>query len=168
MTFDADNILEDYLDDYGDTTETNGIDDLKDIKDFGSLDKADLLIIEFLIGFIIFFLALAVVRIIAMWKVFKKAGRGGWEAIVPFYNAWVLYEISGLKGWIIFFAFIPYIGTLATLVFTIIAYINLSRAFNKNDAYSIGLLFLPTIFFSILGFGKDEYTNTDKAIKVFN
>lgn len=40
-------------------------------------------------------LAAAVVTIIGQWKVFEKAGKPGWAAIVPFYNSYVIYQIGG-------------------------------------------------------------------------
>lgn len=43
-------------------------------------------------------IALYVVYVIGLWKLFKKAGKQGWEAIIPFYNTYVLVEISGLIG----------------------------------------------------------------------
>jgi hypothetical protein len=36
---------------------------------------------------ILFYIALIVVMLAAMWKVYEKAGQPGWAAIVPFYNA---------------------------------------------------------------------------------
>ena len=39
-------------------------------------------------------LALTVLAIIAMWKMFEKAGEPGWAAIVPFYNIYVLFKIT--------------------------------------------------------------------------
>lgn len=44
-------------------------------------------------------IALYVVYVIGLWKLFKKAGKQGWEAIIPFYNTYVLVEISGLNWW---------------------------------------------------------------------
>ena len=37
----------------------------------------------------------AIILIAAMWKVFTKAGKPGWAAIIPIYNIWVLLEIAG-------------------------------------------------------------------------
>lgn len=42
-------------------------------------------------------IALYAVYVIGLWKLFKKAGKQGWEAIIPFYNTYVLVEISGLN-----------------------------------------------------------------------
>lgn len=50
-----------------------------------------------IIGLIV--LAVLVVYLVALWKVFVKAGKQGWEAIIPFYNSWILVEIAGLNWW---------------------------------------------------------------------
>ena len=46
------------------------------------------------IGLIVFFgiiaIAFYVVYVIALAKLFKKAGEDGWKAIIPFYNVFVL------------------------------------------------------------------------------
>ena len=55
-------------------------------------------------GFAIFLffllLALMVLIIVANWKMYKKAGKNGWECIIPVYGYWVLTEIAGLNWWI--------------------------------------------------------------------
>ena len=40
------------------------------------------------------YLAIAVLGIVAMWKIFEKAGEPGWAAIIPFYNLYVLFKIT--------------------------------------------------------------------------
>lgn len=40
-----------------------------------------------------------VIYTIALWKLFKKAGKNGWEAIIPFYNTYTLTEVAGLNWW---------------------------------------------------------------------
>jgi hypothetical protein len=102
-------------------------------------------------------IAVSVVEIIAMWKIFRKAGRQGWEAIVPFYNMWTLFEISGYRGSNIFFMFIPYAGIIILLVFEIKAAISLSQKFHKSGGFAALLVLVPVVGYSILGFGKDEY-----------
>ena len=42
-----------------------------------------------LIPILLLFLVIIVIQIIGQWKVFKKAGKNGWEAIVPYYNLWM-------------------------------------------------------------------------------
>ena len=102
-------------------------------------------------------IAVAVVEIIAMWKVFKKAGRGGWEAIVPFYNVWTLLEISGIHGAKMFFGFIPFAGPIILLVYEIKAAISLSQKFHKSGGIAVLLILLSVVGYCILGFGNDTY-----------
>lgn len=102
-------------------------------------------------------IAVAVVEIIAMWKVFKKAGRHGWEAIIPFYNMWTLFEISGYNGANIFFGFIPFAGPIILLVFEIKAAISLSQKFHKPGAFALLLVLVSIVGYCILGFGNAEY-----------
>ena len=44
----------------------------------------------FLAAMWLFCLVLVIIAIIAQWKIFQKAGREGWKAIIPFYNMYVL------------------------------------------------------------------------------
>ena len=108
----------------------------------------------------IFALAVSVVQIIGMWKVFKKAGKQGWEAIVPFYNVWTLFEISGYPGAYMFFGFIPCAGPIILLVFEILAAISLSKKFNKSGGFAALLILVPVVGYCMLGFGDDTYDET--------
>ena len=112
--------------------------------------------LAFLGIYIAIILAIAVFMTIAVWKIFKKAGRNGWEAIIPVYNNWVMYEIVGMKGWYALLALIPFVGGIIALVFSIMACIRLAKAFNKDGGYAVGLILLPIVFYPILGFGKDN------------
>ncbi len=38
-----------------------------------------------------------ILLIVALWKLFEKCHRKGWECLVPFYNTYVLCKISGAK-----------------------------------------------------------------------
>ena len=40
-----------------------------------------------------------VLIIIAMWKIFEKAGEAGWKSIIPIYNVYIMYKIVGMKNW---------------------------------------------------------------------
>lgn len=102
-------------------------------------------------------IAASVISIIAMWKVFKKAGRGGWEAIVPFYNIYTLLEISGIPGSKMFLGFIPAAGIVILIVYLIKAAISLNQKFRKPGGFAVLLILVPVVGMAILGFGKDKY-----------
>lgn len=102
----------------------------------------------------IFILAIYIVWIIGMWKVFEKAGREGWKALIPIYNMYVLTEISGQNGLLFLLILIPGVGAI---IWDILVAIKIAPAFGKDTGFSIGLILLPFVFYLILGFGKDQY-----------
>ncbi len=104
-------------------------------------------------GFLIFMLAFAVLMIASMWKVFTKAGKPGWAAIVPIYNIVVMLEMVRKPMWWIAMFFIPF----ANFIFMILLYVELAKAYGKGGGFAAGLIFLSPIFFPILGFGGAQY-----------
>ena len=118
-----------------------------------------------LLVFLIFILFLipigiGVFTIICNWLVFKKAGKEGWEAIVPIYNTIVLIEIAGLPMWYIALCFVP----IANIYATIKIYLELSYRFKQSAWFGIGLFFLTPIFLGILAFDKSMiYEKTTNA-----
>ena len=51
-------------------------------------------------------LAVAIVSIIGMWKMFTKAGEEGWKSIIPIYNMITLCKIVGVSPWWILIVFV--------------------------------------------------------------
>lgn len=102
---------------------------------------------------VIIALAVCVVMLVGLWKLFAKAGKPGWAAIVPFYNMYCMYQISFGKGWLFLFTFVP----IANIVFAIMLCFKLAKAFGKGTGFGFGLLFLGPIFMCILGFGDADY-----------
>lgn len=117
------------------------------------------------VGIVILFtvlvLAVCVFLVISQWHMFKKAGKHGWAALVPFYNSYVLMEIAWGNGWLMFLMLLP----LGNLVFSVLTCIKLAKAFGKSGGFAVGLIFLPIIFYPILAFGKAEYEGTDETLK---
>lgn len=73
-------------------------------------------------------LAILTVMIVATWKLYKKAGEPGWAAIVPFYNSYIMYKISGKKN--------LFWGNLVCGIGAVISYaIILIQAFNSDPYY---------------------------------
>ena len=101
----------------------------------------------------IFVLVIAVLTLVAMWKIFVKAGKPGWACLIPFYNMYCMYDIAWGNGWLFLLTFIPCVG----FVFAIIMLFKLAKAFGQGTGFGFGLLFLNTIFVLSLGFGKAEY-----------
>jgi len=104
-------------------------------------------------------LGLSVLMLAAMWKVFTKAGRPGWACIVPIYNIIVLLDVVGKPVWWIVLYFIP----IANIVVGIMVMIALAENFGKGGGFAAGLIFLPIIFWPILGFGSAKYQGAPPA-----
>jgi hypothetical protein len=106
------------------------------------------------------YLGLLAFYIICYWKIFIKAGKPGWAAIVPVYNIIVALEIVSLPWWFIFLMiFVP----LANLVIVIILLFQLAKAFGRSVAFGFGLLFLGFVFIPILAFGSATYTKPESS-----
>jgi len=89
----------------------------------------------------------------ALWKVFEKAGKPGWAAIIPIYNVIVLLEIVGRPIWWVFLFLIP----VVSFIIMIIVSIDMSKSFGHGALYGLGLAFLGFLFLPILAFGSDTY-----------
>lgn len=99
-------------------------------------------------------LAVAVIAIIAMWKIFTKAGQAGWKSIIPFYNMYVLLQIVGRPGWWLLLFFVP----IANIVVSVIVALDLAKSFGRSELFGIvGLFLFSLIGYLMLAFGKDTY-----------
>lgn len=118
-------------------------------------------VIIFLLGFIFFLIpiAISVFTIISLWQIFKKAGKEGWECIIPVYNIIVLLEITGLPMWYIALFFVPF-GNIYALVRV---YLELGYRFKQSTGFGVGLIFLAPVFLGILAFNKSITYELPKA-----
>jgi hypothetical protein len=88
--------------------------------------------------------------------IYNKAGQPWWAAIVPVYNILVYLRIIGKPWWwILILIFVP----VANVVFAIMMIHGLSVRFGHGGGFTVGLLFIPLIFYPILAFGSSEYNN---------
>jgi Family of unknown function (DUF5684) len=99
------------------------------------------------------YLAIVIGIIAGFWKVFVKAGKPGWAAIIPIYNFIVLLEIAGKPLWWVILLFIPVVN----LVIAILVSIEVAKKFGKGTGFGIGLALLGFVFYPILGFGGAQY-----------
>lgn len=102
---------------------------------------------------IFFYIAIIAFFILIGWKINTKANKPGWACIVPFYNIIVQLEIIGKPAWWLIMLFIPF----ANVVFMIMITNLLAKSFGKDVGYTLGLIFLPIIFYPMLAFGSAKY-----------
>lgn len=104
-------------------------------------------------GFFLVGTILSILIIVSMWKIFKKAGKQGWESIVPIYNVIVMLEISGLPMWYLVLYIIPFANIYAMFK----TYIELAKKFGKGTGFGVLTVFVPIVGFPVLAFSKCNY-----------
>jgi hypothetical protein len=107
-------------------------------------------------------LLIALLMIVAMWKVFTKAGQPGWASIIPIYNLYIWCKIVGRPSWWILLMLIPFVN----FIILIILCIDTAKSFGKGAGFGIGLALLGVIFWPILGFGSAQYQGAAATPKI--
>lgn len=106
-------------------------------------------------------LIVAVIEIIAMWKIFTKAGQAGWKSLIPIYNIYTFVKIADGNGWKFLLLCLP----IVNIVYAIMLTFRLAKSFGKGVGFGFGLLFLEGIFVLILAFGKAQYVGPRGQVK---
>jgi len=114
-----------------------------EMHDFDSIGSGSWLFIIFIFIFYLY----------SYWRIFEKAGKPGWAAIIPIYNTIVLLEIVGKPWWWLLLFLIPGVNFIFAIWMTNL----LSLSFGKGVGFTIGLLLLSPIFYPILAFSNAEY-----------
>ncbi len=96
-------------------------------------------------------MALSILMIISLWKIFKKAGKPGWASIIPIYNIYIMCEIAEKEWWYVLLSCVPFANIYAMVVL----YNGMAKRFGKSGGFVVGMILLPVIFFPMLAFGKD-------------
>jgi hypothetical protein len=104
---------------------------------------------------IIIYVIVILLMIVSMWITVNKAGRPGVSQIIPIWNIIELVRIAGKPGWwVILILLVP----IANIVLLIMTFNGISQAFGKGAGFTVGLVFLPMIFWPILAFSDAKYT----------
>jgi len=93
-----------------------------------------------------------------LWRIFEKANHSGIISFIPIWNLIVLLRVAKVSLWLALPLLIPVLNVL----FLPFVFHSLSKCFGKSWGMTLGLTFLPIIFFPKLGFGKAEYQRVKK------
>jgi signal peptidase I len=111
---------------------------------------------------LLFFFQLAIVWLPAagLYKMFEKAGIPKWKALIPFYNTWVMLDVTKGSKYLFFCQFIPIIGWFISMQI----FVEFVKTFGKQRFYEHAMAaLLPVVYFTYLGFNKkDQFLGTEK------
>ena len=99
-----------------------------------------------LIQWFIFFAVVQLVHFAGTWRLYQKAGKKWWQALIPVYNAIILMDIIRRPRWWVVLLFIPVIN----LMMFPVVWIETLRSFGKNSPLDTAL--------GLLTFGVYTYT----------
>ena len=132
--------------------------------------------------------AVLVAVVASYWNIFLKAGRKGWECLIPGWNAAILMKIVGRPWWWAF-GFVPapvalwiarmqvydtgykawWLLALPGLFVTGWVHYKVSRdlakSFGRSRRFALRLALLPFIYVPWLGFGYSEYRGQGATMK---
>ena len=106
-----------------------------------------------MIPMMLFYIAIFMLVVAGMWRVFSKAGRPGWYALVPIYNSIVLAEIVGRPGWVGLLNLVPFLN----IYINVIIALDVAKSFGKDTTFGVLTIFFPFVTYPILGFGSAKY-----------
>lgn len=90
---------------------------------------------------------------IAWWKIFKKMGYQGWESLIPLYSEFIQFKELYGSGWKMLTLLIPFYNIYVFIKLNV----DLVHSFNKSNGFVWGAIFLPHIFYTIIGLGDAQY-----------
>lgn len=130
---------------------------------------------------IIIAFAFAIFEIACRWKMYKKAGKDGWEAIIPFYSDYVLVQIAGLNWWWFLILILPtliayiakddnltisILASLASLLASININYNISKKIHKDEFFAVLMVIFPAIMYPVIALTSS--IRFDKSVVVSN
>ena len=111
-------------------------------------------------GFIIQLVELVVVvaSAVGAWKSFIKAGLPGWACLVPIYNVYLVWQMSGRPILWFILLFVPFVN--------IIPMIDVAKAYGQGTGIGVAMAF--GVGWLIVGFGDATYQGKkiDTAVAV--
>lgn len=105
---------------------------------------------DFSVGTLSLF-AIIILFHMGLWKLFEKAGRKGWEAIVPFYNLYVMIRLTGRPLWWLILFLIPGVNFIVWMGLVV----DFAKSYAKNSFLQhVGAIAVPFLLFPLWGFDK--------------
>ncbi|MFA9188596.1 signal peptidase I [Flavobacterium magnesitis] len=102
---------------------------------------------------LIVFIIIQFIHFFCTFKLYVKAGRKSWEALIPIYNAVILMQIINRPKWWVFLFFIPVIN----LIMFGVVWVETIRIFGKNSIYhTLLVIFTFGFYIAYLNYTSDK------------
>lgn len=109
----------------------------------------------------IFFIAVQLIHFGGSWKLYQKAGRKSWEALIPVYNAVVLMQIIRRPKWWVVLLFIPIINLM---IFPVV-WVETLRSFGKKSSLDTALGILTFgLYTYIINYSNNIQYEADRSL----
>lgn len=111
-------------------------------------------------SWLLLFLAVQIIHFLGTWRLYQLAGRKGWEAAIPVYNAFVLLKIIKRPLWWLILLFIPII---APIIYAIL-WVDTARNFGKRSPSTdvLSILSLGFYLYYLNYVEKPKYTGPEE------
>jgi hypothetical protein len=96
--------------------------------------------------FLVFVLAIYIVRSLLRAKIFGKAGIARWKAWIPVYSTWKMLQIGGQEGYWAVFSVLP-LFNIVTSIFLYISMYHIGLKLGKQNTFVLLALFVPTVWY---------------------
>lgn len=109
------------------------------------MNNADLTAVYGVLSFMwLFAMAIGIIQIIGVWKMYKKAGIPGWHSLIPILN---IYDWLRMAGYNVVWSLIGSVGTILGIIFVVVE----SASNNENTmAVSVVLMVILGIIAAVL------------------
>lgn len=104
-------------------------------------------------------LLIALLYALIFWRIFEKAKKPGWYAIIPILNVLTLLKIVGRPWWWIILLLIPIVDIVTYLVLTY----DLAKAFGKGIILTLVLWIAPVFGYLYLALSSAKYKGPRKV-----
>ncbi|MGM0392397.1 MAG: DUF5684 domain-containing protein, partial [Bacteroidota bacterium] len=110
----------------------------------------------------LFIILVQVVHFLGTWKLYIKAGRKGWEAGIPIYNAVILMKIIDRPWWWTLLLFIP----IVNLIMFPVIWVETIRSFGRHSTWETVLVILTGgLYIFYLNYVADVTYIEDRSLK---
>ena len=102
---------------------------------------------------LVLFIIIQFIHFFCTFKLYVKAGRKSWEALLPIYNAYRLMQIINRPRWCVFLFFIPVIN----LILLPVVWVETIRSFGKNSLRdTLLVVFSFGFYIAYLNYNSDQ------------